>query len=526
MTSITIIPDVPNKKLTIAGDKIALGEKVFVSIPWTGLDVDVSNPYVRLRVEFAGKTIAITEDFDYQNEKFSGYLNLNTVPAMLLKGYPECKFILDNEKVPILYGTCIKELLPWRKEEGSDIPVDLTSYPDFVKKIEESNVSATKSGNIFQMNFAQGAQPGDIVSFANLGLSAGSVSVEGHGVFGGDLWAAVLHAYYGAEIQGTLSADKVVAEYVETTEIGSQFGNVHTLNIHPETVFHNKLKVLGDVEVFGNSGVVANDFTFNKGKSVKTELTSLSKSIEVIERTVIPDAINEVEKGVEESLKGYATTSDLAEERRRASAEEKALNDKVDKLVGEDKGKSARDIASEEVGKLIDGAPAAFDSFKEVAEYISNDKTAAQQMLASITQNKNDIKNALSLEKEQSFSDEEKSLASVNGGYRYLIFTPESEYETINGVEYLKYYVKDYAINVITIDTNTPVKIFLPSPVDKTNRCRDFIIKLKVTSEVIPSIEFIKSDVDETIGFESSDDEWVLLEPGINYFTFTETERT
>jgi hypothetical protein len=132
---------------------------------------------------------------------------------------------------------------------------------------------------------------------------------------------------------------------------------------------------------------------------------------------------------------------------------------------------------------------------------------------------------AISTAAPQDFTDPEKSMASVNGGYRYLIHYPAVTRETIDSIEHLRFDVLDYAINVIDLPTSTPVRIHLPAPVDTTGRCRDFIVKLKVTSEVLPAVEFVKSDADKSIAFESSDEDWATLEAGINYFTFTETER-
>ena len=43
------------------------------------------------------------------------------------------------------------------------------------------------------------------------------------------------------------------------------------------------------------------------------------------------------------------------------------------------------------INKLIDGAPDALNTFKEIADYIASDKTGASQMTASINKNKQDI---------------------------------------------------------------------------------------------------------------------------------------
>lgn len=49
-----------------------------------------------------------------------------------------------------------------------------------------------------------------------------------------------------------------------------------------------------------------------------------------------------------------------------------ALVDQVGTLIGNDIGKSAREIAAEEVNRIVDGAPAAFDTLKEIADYLSD----------------------------------------------------------------------------------------------------------------------------------------------------------
>lgn len=66
----------------------------------------------------------------------------------------------------------------------------------------------------------------------------------------------------------------------------------------------------------------------------------------------------------------------------------------VTKLVGADKGedgranKTVREIASEEVAKIVNGAPEAYDTLKEVSEWISTHGTDAATMNTQINENK------------------------------------------------------------------------------------------------------------------------------------------
>lgn len=46
-------------------------------------------------------------------------------------------------------------------------------------------------------------------------------------------------------------------------------------------------------------------------------------------------------------------------------------------LVGTDTNKSIRTIAQEETAKIVDGAPAAFDTLKEIAAWIANNHNAS-----------------------------------------------------------------------------------------------------------------------------------------------------
>lgn len=54
-------------------------------------------------------------------------------------------------------------------------------------------------------------------------------------------------------------------------------------------------------------------------------------------------------------------------------------------LVGEDAGKSVRTISTEEVAKVVAGAPASYDTLKEIADWIANDTTGAAKMANDIS---------------------------------------------------------------------------------------------------------------------------------------------
>lgn len=66
-------------------------------------------------------------------------------------------------------------------------------------------------------------------------------------------------------------------------------------------------------------------------------------------------------------LKGDGTWADPT---ATLSATVATVVDQVGILIGNDTGKSAREIAQEEISDLVDGAPAALDTLKEIADYI------------------------------------------------------------------------------------------------------------------------------------------------------------
>ena len=96
--------------------------------------------------------------------------------------------------------------------------------------------------------------------------------------------------------------------------------------------------------------------------------------------------------------------------------------------------------------------------------------------------------------------------------------------EIVDDVTYKRFDIKDHTIATITLSDSTPVRIHFPTKPD-ANFCRDFIVKIKITSSTVPQVQFVKADNDTSIGFEYEDEGWTELEAGINYFAFTETER-
>ena len=116
--------------------------------------------------------------------------------------------------------------------------------------------------------------------------------------------------------------------------------------------------------------------------------------------------------------------------------------------------------------------------------------------------------------------EDQTDLVKVN----YPLDNPTVSSEIVDGVTYKRFDIKDHTIATILLSDATPARIHFPDKPTE-NFCRDFIVKIKVTTQNIPQVQFVKSQNDTSIGFEYEDDNWATLEVGINYFTFTETER-
>ena len=63
----------------------------------------------------------------------------------------------------------------------------------------------------------------------------------------------------------------------------------------------------------------------------------------------------------------------------------KEVETKISTLIGEDKDKSIRSVAAEEVAKIVDSADTRYDTLKEIADWIINDTTGSAQMANDIS---------------------------------------------------------------------------------------------------------------------------------------------
>lgn len=82
---------------------------------------------------------------------------------------------------------------------------------------------------------------------------------------------------------------------------------------------------------------------------------------------------------------------------KASNADLTTLSGKVTTLIGDDANKSVRAISAEEVAKIVDDAPEAYNTLKELAAWLESHETDAGTMNQSIQQNKTDIANLTAL---------------------------------------------------------------------------------------------------------------------------------
>lgn len=99
---------------------------------------------------------------------------------------------------------------------------------------------------------------------------------------------------------------------------------------------------------------------------------------------------------------------------------------------------------------------------------------------------------------------------------RYKLIT--AELSSLSGSLYCM--IEDHSITTIEISSSSiPVVVYLPEKAD--DGARDFIIRVEISSQTAPGFTF--AGLDESMIFDSEDDDWAVLEPGLNLISFTET---
>jgi hypothetical protein len=172
-------------------------------------------------------------------------------------------------------------------------------------------------------------------------------------------------------IGSAASAETAAKGYVNT-EIGKLSGVYDVLGAAASAETAAKSYANAEIiklsDVYDVKGSAASAETAAKGY-VDTEIAKLSGVYDVLGAAA----------SAETAAKGY-TDAEVAK-----LSDVYASKSVVETLIGEDSGKTARSIATEEVVKIVSGAPEAFDTLREIAEWIGDGSgTTAAQIVTDI----------------------------------------------------------------------------------------------------------------------------------------------
>ena len=130
-------------------------------------------------------------------------------------------------------------------------------------------------------------------------------------------------------------------------------------------------------------------------KALASDLTALTSKVETVEGSITSinealgnklessdlDTINSSIVDINSSIEGINSALDSKLEASDLSD----LEGKVATLIDVDANKSVRTIASEEVAKIVDGAPKTFDTLKEIADWIESHPESVAELNSRLT---------------------------------------------------------------------------------------------------------------------------------------------
>ena len=177
------------------------------------------------------------------------------------------------------------------------------------------------------------------------------------------------HRYNDLQFVSALAADVIAACKSETTLTTFINNVIAAAGIPSDTVISALSGRVTALETKVGADTVS--------KQIQDAITALNLDTTYAAKTHT-HAISEV-TGLQTTLDAKAAASDVT-----------ALTTKVTTLIGADASKSVRTIAAEETAKIVAGADAAYDTLKEVADWIKSDTTGAAKMQSDIADLKAD----------------------------------------------------------------------------------------------------------------------------------------
>lgn len=123
-------------------------------------------------------------------------------------------------------------------------------------------------------------------------------------------------------------------------------------------------------------------------KALASDLTALSNTVTEVQSALNGKASTETVEtltGRVGAVEGSITSINEALDSKLEASDLSDLEGKVATLIGVDANKSVRTIASEEVAKVVDGAPATFDTLKEIADWIEKHPDSVAEINSRLT---------------------------------------------------------------------------------------------------------------------------------------------
>lgn len=354
MTELIITPNYDKKTARFKGT-IAGGESVKVTI--VGAAKWLSSG-LRLRVVCGcAKTVAMfplkSEDGNVSSFEVEGDdliaapLELNTIQARFYTqglATTAATFIVEDLENNILYFQDSHELHGWVKRDGDEELYDLAKFPglieDWRKQIESLIVDAKEVAGGIEVTICDGVSPAKTFTIRN-GRDGQPGEPGRKGEDGKSLKFSDLTEDQKAELKGPKG------------DTGD--GITDELKALPNKVDENAQAI--------EANRVAINTEENRAKGAEKELLT---------------HIGESKANAAAAMTAASKAQDTAD---RTVTE-------IATLVGDDAGdklKSARQIAAEEVAKVIAGADTNYDTLKEIADYIKTDATDAAQLKNKVT---------------------------------------------------------------------------------------------------------------------------------------------
>ena len=266
------------------------------------------------------------------------------------------------------------------------------------------------------------------------------------------------------ELASAIAAETTTRENADNA-INAKFGTGIGTGANEKTV---AAAIATETTARENADKVINDKIGNGFSSSNTVAKAIND--EKTARETADNAINAkfgtgIGTGANEKTVANAIADAVAAEKARAEGAEGNLTTLINTIVDKDTGKSMREVATDEVAKIVDGAPTTFDTLKEIADWIGDDTDGATKMVTDINELKsivdgfseeNTIKVAIDKINEDIIENEETiALAITNLDESVQLINEgiaEKEYAIALAVSNLDENVENIANNVNNID--------------------------------------------------------------------------